>query len=139
MAAPKGHTRYGRRVKGTRNRATQRVRDEIAASGLNPVDYMLSVVRNKKLDMATRLDAAKAVAPYTNPRLAVIDSTVRTEVNVTALTEEERRERARQAILEAFAERPPIVVEGARTIVAGKEVWTADEQANGAAAEEREG
>jgi hypothetical protein len=61
---------------------------------------------------------------------------VKSEVNVTTLTEEERRERARQAILEAFSERPPIVVEGARKILAGKEVWTADEQANGEASEE---
>jgi hypothetical protein len=44
-----------------------------------------------------------------------------------------------QLILEAFAERPPIVVEGARKIVAGKEVWTADQQANGDASEERDG
>ena len=102
----------------------------MAASGLNPVDYawrlgevtgslpasiyMLSIVRDEALDLPTRLDAAKAVAPYTNPRLSVIDSTVRTEVNVMALTDEQRRERARQAILEAFAERPPVVVEGAR-------------------------
>ena len=62
-------------------------------------------MRNEKLDLSIRLDAAKAVAPYTNPRLAVIDSMVRTEVNVTAVTDEQRRERARQAILEAFAER----------------------------------
>ena len=75
---------------------------------------MLSIVRDEALDLPTRLDAAKAVAPYTNPRLSVIDSTVRTEVNVMALTDEQRRERARQAILEAFAERPPVVVEGAR-------------------------
>jgi len=55
-----------------------------------------------------RLDAAKAVAPYTNPRLAVIDSTVRAKVEVTdGLSLEERRERARQMIREAFAERPP--------------------------------
>jgi hypothetical protein len=41
-----------------------------------------------------------------SPKLASIDVKARTEVTVSALTEEERRVRARQAILEAFAERP---------------------------------
>jgi hypothetical protein len=66
---------------------------EAAAAGLSPVDY----------------DAAKSVAPYTNPRLAVIDSNVTVQQQAeTQLTAEERRERARQAIREAFAERPAI-------------------------------
>jgi hypothetical protein len=43
------------------------------------------------------------------------------EVTVT-LTSEERRQRARQAILEAFRERPPRVVEGEYKVIAGKEV-----------------
>jgi hypothetical protein len=55
---------------------------------------------------------AIAAAPYFHPRLASIDSTVRTEVNVSQLTEEQRRQRARQAILEAFAERPMKLIEG---------------------------
>jgi hypothetical protein len=87
----------------------------------------------------TRLDAAKAVAPYVHPRLAVVDARVVAEVKTSELTEEQRVERARAAILEAFAERTPRVVEGARKIVAGKEIWTANEQENGEAAEEREG
>jgi hypothetical protein len=59
---------------------------------------MLKITRDETLELPVRLDAAKAVAPYVHPRLAVIDSTVRTEVTVSALTEEERRERARQAL-----------------------------------------
>jgi hypothetical protein len=53
-------------------------------------------------------------------------------------TEEQRRERARQAILEAFA-RPPRVVEGEYKVIAGKDVLATDEQANGEASEERKG
>jgi hypothetical protein len=44
--------------------------------------------------------------------LAVIDSTVRTESATPQLSEEERRQRARQAILDAFAERPLKLIEG---------------------------
>ena len=55
---------------------------------------------------------AIAAAPYLHARLASVDSTIRTEVNVTQLTNEERRQRARQAILDAFAERPLKLIEG---------------------------
>jgi hypothetical protein len=101
--------------------------------------------------MATRLDAAKAVAPYTNPRLAVIDSTVKLAADVTVtLTPEERRQRARAVILEAFRERPPRVIEGQYRVVAGNEVpaeqekdaavaVNCGERAKGEASEEREG
>jgi len=48
---------------------------------------------------------------------------------------EQRRERARRAILEAFAERPPRVVEGEYRVVAGNEVPVA--QAKDEASDER--
>jgi hypothetical protein len=94
---------------------------EAGATGLSPVEYLLGIMRDEELDLPTRLDAAKAVAPYTNPRLASIDSTVRAEVNVTALTEEQRVERARKAIAEAFAERTQPVIDGEFRVIAGKE------------------
>jgi hypothetical protein len=99
---------------------TVRKQAEIAASGLTPIAFMLDIVRNEKLDLPLRLQAARDVAPYTAPRLAVIDSTVRAEVTTTALTEEQRVERARKAIAEAFAERTPLVVEGEYKVIAGK-------------------
>jgi hypothetical protein len=91
--------------------------------------------------------------------VAVIDSTVKLAAEVTVtLTEEERRQRARQAIAEAFAERPPRVVEGEYTVIGGRDVASdvaaanervqdnrdavtanCGEQAKGEAAEEREG
>ena len=59
------------------------------------------------------------------------------------LTEKQRRERARQMILEAFRERTPLTVEGECRVVAGKDnrdaVTVSGEQANGEASEEREG
>jgi len=83
---------------------------------LDPVDYMLAVMRDETAPQDRRDRMATAVAPYTNPRLAVIDARVKTEV-VQPLSNEQRRERARQAILEAFAERP-VVIEG--TVIAGR-------------------
>jgi hypothetical protein len=85
-----------------------------------PVDFMLNTVRNETLDLPTRLDAAKSVAPYIHPRLAVIDARVQASVVTETLTEAQRVERARKAIAEAFAERTPLVVDGEYKVIAGK-------------------
>ena len=64
----------GGRKKGTPNKATAVRQAEITASGLTPLDFMLSVMRDEQADKAARLDAAKAAAPYVHPRLAAIES-----------------------------------------------------------------
>ena len=70
----KGRKTGGRR-KGTPNKATAVRQAEIAGSGLTPLDFMLSVMRDEQADTATRLDAAIKAAPYCHPRLATIDHT----------------------------------------------------------------
>ena len=65
----------GGRRKGTPNKATATRQAEIAASGLTPLDYMLSVMRDEQADKVARLDAAKAAAPYVHPKLASVDHT----------------------------------------------------------------
>lgn len=60
------------RPPGTPNRATQEQRDAVAASGLTPLDYMLSVMRDEKADEGKRIDAAKAAAPYVHARLTAV-------------------------------------------------------------------
>ena len=44
----------------------------IGASGPTPLDYMLQVMRDETQELAKRLDAAKAAAPYVHPRLASV-------------------------------------------------------------------
>ena len=112
MPRPKGMQKSGGRARGTPNRASQRRQAQVAASGLSPLDFLIATLRNESLDLPTRLEAARAAAPFVHPRLAVIDSTVRTESATPQLSEEERRQRARQAILDAFAERPLKLIEG---------------------------
>ena len=65
--------RRGGRQKGTPNRANTERAAQIAASGLTPVDFLLSVMRDTKAEVATRIDAGKAVAPYVHPKLANIE------------------------------------------------------------------
>jgi hypothetical protein len=59
----------GGRRRGTPNRATGAKRAEILASGLSPIDLMVSVFR----DETVRLDAARSVAPFCHPRLSTLD------------------------------------------------------------------
>ena len=104
---------------------------------------MLKVLRNPRTAPERRDRVAGMAAPYLHPKLQVVDSTVRAVVDVTPLTAEERRQRARAAILEAFRERPPRVVEGEYRVIAGKDVSpvaaNCGEPVNDEASEEREG
>ena len=63
----------GGRKAGTPNRATAAKVAAIAASGLTPLDYMLSVMRNEDGAPEIRLEAAKAAAPYVHPRLSAVE------------------------------------------------------------------
>ena len=82
-SAAKGQPKTGGRQKGTKNTATAKREAEIAASGLTPLDYMLSVVRDTEADEKRRDAMASAAAPYVHPKLAAVehsgDVTVRHE------------------------------------------------------------
>lgn len=64
-----GAPKTGGRQKGTPNHATAAKAEEIASTGLTPLDYMISVMRDLTQDDSRRLEAAKAAAPYVHPRL----------------------------------------------------------------------
>ncbi len=72
------------RKAGVPNRATAERQAEIAASGLTPLEYMLSIMRNEDAKVEDRFEAAKAAAPYVHPKL----STVEMNANVTTSHEE---------------------------------------------------
>jgi hypothetical protein len=63
----------GGRRKGTPNKATALRQEAIAASGLAPLAYLLSVLRNEQESYERRFEAAKAAAPYVHPKLAAIE------------------------------------------------------------------
>lgn len=65
----------GGRQKGTPNKATAAKAEEVAKSGLTPLDYMLNVMRDPTQEYARRDDMAKASAPYVHPRLAATEHT----------------------------------------------------------------
>lgn len=73
---PRGGKREGAgRKAGVRNRATEKQRAAIEGSGLTPLDYMLSVLRNTDADPKDRMWAAEKAAPYVHPKLATVEHT----------------------------------------------------------------
>src|SRR5947208_2483363 len=67
---PKGLPKSGGRQKG----AVDKIKREaiLAAQGITPLDYMMTLVRNEEEEKAVRLDAAKAAAPYVHARLQAV-------------------------------------------------------------------
>lgn len=69
---PKGFKAGGRK-KGTPNKASVKLVEQIAATGLTPLEYMLDTLRDKTKDDPIRMDAAKSAAPYIHPKLAAME------------------------------------------------------------------
>jgi hypothetical protein len=77
----KGGKRAGAgRKKGIPNRASAAREAAIAASGLTPLEYMLTTMRDETKPIALRLDMAKAAAPYVHPRLASMEQAVQVDL-----------------------------------------------------------
>lgn len=58
------------RIKGAPNKKTEKKIKAVQASGLMPLDYMLSVLRDESQPIAQRFMAAKEAAPYVHAKLA---------------------------------------------------------------------
>ncbi|WP_018900409.1 hypothetical protein [Rhizobium sp. 2MFCol3.1] len=70
MAAGK---KTGGRIKGTPNKASAERQKKIIQSGLTPLDFMLSILRDETKPTEDRFEAAKAAAPYVHPKLSNVD------------------------------------------------------------------
>ena len=65
----------GRKKGGFAKRSQENI--ELAKSlGLNPVEFLLSVMNDPDKPLKDRIECAKAVAPYVAPRLAAVESRV---------------------------------------------------------------
>jgi hypothetical protein len=70
---PKGGARPGSgRKPGIANRRTAEQVAAASASGITPLEYMLSVMRASETDPRDRLVAAQAAAPYIHAKLSSI-------------------------------------------------------------------
>ena len=72
----KGGSRPGAgRKAGTPNKRTQAMQIAVETSGMTPLDYMLSVMRDEVEEPRHRLAAAQAAAPYVHAKLSSIELT----------------------------------------------------------------
>jgi hypothetical protein len=78
----------GGRQKGTPNKTNAERQAQVASSGLTPLDYMLSVLRDESADATQRAWAAKEAAPYVHNKLAAVTHTGTSggpiQVNITS-------------------------------------------------------
>jgi hypothetical protein len=87
---PKGGARIGAgRKPGVPAKKTQELQQRVAAEGITPLEYMLSVLRDPKSDPSLKMDAAKSAAPYIHAKLSNVDMTAKIEKDVTALSDAE--------------------------------------------------
>jgi hypothetical protein len=71
----RGGSRKGAgRKQGAPTRLNQAAREQALATGISPLDFMLTMLRDPKLPQAERFEAAKAAAPYVHARLAAIEA-----------------------------------------------------------------
>ena len=75
MAGVGGKTPGAGRPKGSKNRRTVELIETVKKSGMTPLEWMLSVLHDKKADKSRRDDMAKAAAPYVHPRLLATEHT----------------------------------------------------------------
>lgn len=68
------------RPKGSPNKATAAKAAEVAASGLTPLDFMLSIMRDETKEEDLRFEAAKAAAPFVHPKLSSVEAKVDADV-----------------------------------------------------------
>ncbi len=98
--ANKDGTKSGGRKKGRINKVTAGQSIEAIASGLSPMGFLLSVMRDESEDKRERIDAAKAVAPYIHPRLSNVDmkTTIQEVTDPKELTSEELHREVKRAL-----------------------------------------
>jgi hypothetical protein len=67
---PRGGKREGAgRKSGVKNKITRELMARVEATGITPLDYMLSVLRDETAPVERRDEMAKAAAPYVHARL----------------------------------------------------------------------
>jgi hypothetical protein len=57
------------RKPGARNTIARELIERVESSGITPLEYVLSVLRDETADTERRDDMAKAAAPFVHPRL----------------------------------------------------------------------
>ena len=87
MPRPKGLPKTGGRQKGVANKRTREIADAAVKEGLTPLEYMLTVLRDRTVDPERRDRMAAAAAPYIHPRLSNVEAKIDISGHEAALAE----------------------------------------------------
>jgi hypothetical protein len=97
MAGRGGRRPGAGRKPGAKSRKTLEIALAATAAGLDPVTYLLGVMRDPTVDADRRDRAAAMVLPYCHPRLAQIEARITN--HFAALPREEQIDRLRQFLV----------------------------------------
>jgi len=61
------------RKAGAATQRTREIADAAASSGITPLEYLLSVMRDVNTEQRERLAAAQSAAPYIHPKLSSVE------------------------------------------------------------------
>jgi hypothetical protein len=61
------------RKKGSHNKRTAELQACIRASGLDPLQFLIQIMRSPKAPLEMRIDCATRAAPYLHPRLTAVE------------------------------------------------------------------
>lgn len=75
------------RKPGIPNRRTTEQAKAVEETGVTPLAFLLSVMRDEAKELAVRQDAAKAAAPYVHAKLSAVEM----NANVNIVTDEDRK------------------------------------------------
>jgi hypothetical protein len=62
------------RPRGSLNKRTQTLLEAAEAGGEMPLDFLLRLMRDPRVPIARRLEAAKASAPFLHPKLSAVEA-----------------------------------------------------------------
>jgi hypothetical protein len=70
---PKGLPKTGGRKKGVRNKRSSEMEARIRASGMDPLAFLIALMRNAKAPLELRFEAARSAAPFVHPKLTAVE------------------------------------------------------------------
>ena len=82
------------RPKGSPNKRTLATNAKFARSGLLPLEFLLSRMRNEKLDEKDRVYAAVSAAPYMHARLTTVDAKISGDITIEVVRFGEKNRQA---------------------------------------------
>lgn len=96
------------RPPGSLNKRTREVIEQTEASGMMPLKYLLSVMRDEEKPGSERLEAAKAAAPYVHARLSI-------QENIPPAPEIPKPEETKDRIRQLLASNPDLLTQAGIT------------------------